>query len=291
MPHVYASLADAKEYARDEGTAWAAGSTNDRRALAILESVSRRVDEWCGRSAFGSGFGPRTGTNRYDGSGDTDLFLRDDLISATTVTRRAATAAATTSTLTANTDYYLRNQRGQYEPGPYRTVILHGLGTATFGTGFRVTDLLGSWGHQDVRRTLVATTAEALDDNETGIDLSASALTEISPGMTLLLESEQVYVRSVTSGTPDVATVDRGQNGTTAATHVTSLAISKYVYDAAVVDATLRLWGRRWTARYAGADGADGGGAMGIVNPRESEDTILRRTVGHLRLQTLVAAS
>ena len=47
---------------------------------------------------------------------------------------------------------------------------------------------------------------------------------------------------------------------------------------------TLRLWGRRWAARTAGADGMDGGGNVGVISPRESEDTILRRTVGHLRL-------
>ncbi len=279
--HTYASLADAKRFLTDEGIAWGDGSTNDSLALAFLESVSRRVDEWCRRER--SGFGPRLGTNRYDASGGTTLDFGDDLLSTTTATLLASTASATTSTIAADTDYFLVNQRGDYEPGPFRRAILHGQGTTTaFPSGFRVVEWAGTWGHRDETRTLTVTTSEALDDSETTIDVSA--LTGISPGMTLLLESEQVYVTDSTDSTTDSIEVVRGVNGTTAASHLTGLAISRYVYDARVVDVTLRLWLRRWRARDAGADGVDGGGQVGIMVPRESEDTILRRGVGHLRL-------
>lgn len=282
MAHVYASLDEAKRYAADEGIAWGPGSTNDALALSILVSVSRRIDGWCRRSAFGSGFGPRLGTNRYDAEGGTALPFRDDCISLTTVTLRASTASATTSTIAADTDYYLVNQQGQYEPGPYRRLILHGQGTATLPSGLRVVESAGSWGYQDVTETLTPTTSEALDDSETVIDVSA--LGELSPGMTILIGTEQMYVRAVTDSTTDSITVDRGVNGTTAASHLTAAAIVRQVYPGEVTECALRLWGRRWAARSAGADGADGGGQVGISTPRESEDTILRRTIGHLRL-------
>lgn len=283
MAHTYATLNDAKRFAADEGVAWAAGSTNDELALSILESVSRRVDAWCRRSDFGSGFGPRVGTNRYDADGGTALDLRDDLLSTTSVTNYASTASSSSTTPAADTDYYLVNREGRYEPSPYRRAILHGEGSVTeWGDGLRVVEWAGTWGHQNVTRSLSSTTAEALDDSETTVDVSA--LGDLSPGMTILIGSEQMYVRAVTDDTQDTITVDRAVNGTTAATHLTAAAISRYVYDPAVVDVTLRIWLRRWRARDAGADGVDGGGGVGVVAPRESEDTILRRGVGHLRL-------
>jgi hypothetical protein len=286
--HTYASLDGAKRYLTDEGIAWGEGSTNDQLALDSLESVSRRVDWWCRRSSFGSGFGPRIGTNRYDASGGTTLDFFDDLISTTGVVSRASTGSATTTAPAADTDYYLTNQMGTYEPGPFRRAMLHGQGTVTaFGRGARVVEWSGTWGHQSVTYPLAPTTAEALDETETEVDVSA--LTDLSPGMTILVGSEQMYVRGVTDSTTDSITVVRGVNGTTAATHQTAKPIARYVYDAGVVEVTLRLFARRWTARNAGADGTDGGGQMGLLVPREGEDTILRRTVGHLRLMGKVA--
>lgn len=283
--HVYASLADAKRYASDEGIAWGEGSTNDALALSILESLSRHVDGWARRSRmFGSGFGPRLGTNRYDAKGGTELDLRDDLLDTDTVTLLASTASTDTSAIVEDTDFFLVNQGGGYEPAPYRKAVLHGLGDTThFPTGLRVIEWAGKWGHQDVRRTLTATLDAALNASATTV--AVTDLDELSPGMTLLVGSEQMYVVTlIPDAMGDTITVDRGVNGTTAASHLDEAALERYVYDPRVVDATLRLWGRRWAARNAGADGTDGGGSAGIVTPRESEDTILRRTLGDLKL-------
>lgn len=286
MAHTYASLADAKSFLT-EGVAWAPGSTNDQIALTLLESVSRRVDEWCRRSDFGSGFGPRVGTNRYDATGGTALDFRDDLLTTSAVVSRSSTASATTTAPAADTDFYLLNQSGGYESGPFRRAVLHGQGTVTaFGSGLRVVEWTGTWGHQNVTEPLSPTTAEALDETETVVDVSS--LGDISPGMTILVDSEQMYVLGTTDSTTDSITVVRGVNGTTAATHLTGRPMARYVYDARVVDVTLRLWMRRWRARDAGADGFDGGGPMGVMPARESEDTILRRGVKDLRLMGAV---
>lgn len=292
MAHTYASLADAMNFARDEGASstgmWAiATSANSARALAVLESCSRRVDEWCGRSAYGSGFGPRTGINRYDGDGGNNLQLRDDLQSVTSITVRQATASATTTTPAANTDYYLRNQRRGYEPAPYREILLHGLGSVTvFGSGFRVTDVSGTWGYANVSATNTATASVIASTSATTITVSSG--TEFSPGQTILIDSEQLYITAQSTVT---LTVVRGANGTTAATHSAAAATAKYTYDSAVIDTTLRLWLKRWRARDAGANGVDGGGDVGVTQYGESEDTILRRGVGHLRLNVQVATS
>src|SRR3990170_2543849 len=116
------------------------GTTNDTLLLGVLASVSETIDDRLERSGFGSGFGPRTGTNRYDGAGGSKLRLRDDLLTATTVTLLDSTESATTQTPVADTDYYLLNADGTYEPAPYRTLLLHGQGISAFGSGKRVTE-------------------------------------------------------------------------------------------------------------------------------------------------------
>lgn len=282
MPgHVYASLADLKSYIVDGGTA--AGTTNDSLLLGGLESVSRLIDDRAERSGFGSGFGPRTGTNRYDGCAGNTLRLRDDLLSLSSLVIRLSTADSATTTLTADTDYYLVNDEGSYSPGPYRKVILHRRGVAAFGAGYRVTDAAGSWGYQDVRVTSSATTNEALDDSETGVDVTSG--TPFSPGQTMLVGSEQMYISGVSTNT---LTVVRGVNGTTAATHLTAAPIDVYQYPAEIREVCIRVALRRWKARDAGADGFDGGFEMSPNPQREGEDTILRRGLFGLRLKEMV---
>ena len=282
MSHVYASLGDLKNMITDSG-ATSLGTTNDTLLLGVLASVSETIDDRMERSGFGSGFGPRTGTNRYNGSGGSTLRLRDDLLTVTSITIRPSTASATTSTPAADTDYYLLDGEDGYGPAPYRKILLHGQGTITaFGSGLRVTDVAGTWGFQNVTVTSSATTSEALDTSETGVDVSSGAA--FSPGQTILIDTEQMYISSIATNT---LTVVRAANGTTAATHSTSAAIAVYQYPAKVREVCLRLALKRWKARDAGADGTDeGSGIPGT--PREGEDTIIRRSLGLLRLKEMI---
>lgn len=279
--HVYASLAEFKDFMQQNGSTVRTSTYDDAVMLSVLESVSRRIDEWTGR---GSGFGPRIGTNKYDGDGSSCLWLKDDLASATPTVTVASATGGTGTSVTVNTDYYLQRGDGTYGDPPYRRLVLNGIGAVRyFGSGLRTVSVASTWGYPSITRTLVPTLAEDLDDSETVIDVSA--LTGISPGMTLVIGSEQLYVSATTDSVTDSITVDRGVNGSTAAVHLTGAAISRYVYNAAVVDACNRIALRRWRARDAGADGVDGGGQMGTIVPREGEDLILARTVGHLRIE------
>lgn len=289
MPHTYATVAEADDYALSNGAAILASQVAAvvARKLAALESISRLIDEKMERSGFGSGFGPRIGTNRYDGNGGCHLRLRDDLLTVTSITLHSSTASTDTQAPVADTDYYLQDEEGAYSTAPYRKIVLHGQGTVTrFGYGHRVTDVAGVWGNQSVTVPCTPTVAEALDASETDIDVSA--LTGLSPGATLLLDTEQVYVRIATDAATDFLTVVRGANGTTAATHNTAIAIARYTYPAAVTDVCLRLYLRRWKARDAGADGTDGGGDMPLVTRQEGEETIIRRTLYGMRLKEMV---
>lgn len=282
MAHTYADIADLKGYIMDSGGTLL-GTTNDAYYRGVLESVSALIDNRCERSAFGSGFGPRTGTNKYDAKAGSRVRLRDDLLTATTVTLRDSTASSSTQTPVADTDYYLVNGDGTYSPAPYRTLILHRQGISSQGTGYRVTEILGSWGYQNVTLALTAT-ASAISST-TALTVTISAATEFSAGQMLLIDSEQIYVQSI-SGT--TLTVLRGRNGTTAATHGAAAAVAKYVYPAEVREVCLRLAVRRWKARDAGADGSDSGVNLPGAPIREGEDTIIRRGLFGLRLKEMV---
>ena len=287
MAHTYASVADANEYMVSAGstTFVSENAAIVARKLGILESVSRVIDAKMERSEFGSGFGPRTATNRYDGSGGSVLRLRDDLLSVTSITIRPSTASATTSTPTVDTDYYGLDENDGYGT-PYRKILLHGQGTITaFGSGRRVTDVAGSWGYADERYTSTTTVASGLASDAAVTTFTTSASPTIAVGHTLLIGTEQLYVTGLASTT---ATVVRGANGTTAAVHANSSAIAVYRYPRQVVDVALRLYLRRWKAKDAGADGSDGGGGMPGVSPQEGEDTIIRRGLFGFRLKEMV---
>jgi hypothetical protein len=278
VTHTYASLPAFKDFIRDGGSGGTA-TTNDTRLLAVLESSSRAVERYTARSRFGSGFGPRTATNRYDVAGwASALDLGDDLLSITTATLLDSTAGSSLGTAVVDTDYYLRGTGSSYDP-PYREFLLHGEGSITsFGVGYRTTSIAGSWGYQDVR--VGAGTAGTASASATAITITGGA---IYAGQTFLWESEQLYVTASTGGT--ALTVKRGQNGTTAALHPTA-AVEVYQYPVEVEDATLQVALRRWKARDAGADGSFQGGGLPSQTPTfsASEASILMRTVGHLKV-------
>lgn len=280
MSHTYASVARLKDYIKDSGSATTGGlgTANDGTLLGILEAASRSVDKYCDRSQFGSDFGPRTGTNKYDGRNETGIDLNDDLLALTSVTLLDRANGASIGSVTVNTDYVLRDRAG-HNTTPYRELVLHGEGSVTnVGYGYQVSALAGSWGYQDVR--VAAGTAGTVTASITTVSITGAT---VYAGQTILLDSEQMYVTASTGGT--ALTVTRAANGTTAAVHAADSAVTTYTYPSEVVDATLQISLRRWKARDAGADGSYGGGQLPGQTPAfaASEMSILHRTVGHLK--------
>jgi hypothetical protein len=274
MDHTYASIAEFNDFLRDNGSVSYASeaATIVSRKLAILEASSRRIEAYCARSRFGSGFGPRIGTNRYTPDGRATLYLYDDLLSITSVdVRDAITSDAIT--YTDETDFY----KQPFDRAPYRSLYVHGNGASRFPVVPRGTGITGKWGYADTRRTATATASAIADATTTSITVSDDA--EFSAGQTLLIGSEQLYVRALAGS--NVLTVERGANGTTAATH-DATAIDIYEYPASVADCANRIALLRWRSRDAGADGSDGGGDMPTVVPRRTEISILRASVGYL---------
>lgn len=269
MSHTYASVEDFKAYLADDSTAdHLAWTEANATILTLLEGASRRVDGWAMRSDFGSGFGPRVGTNRYDHDASTRLEFRDDVLGLTSVTMLDGTGGGT-ATLVVDTDYYLT----PYSGPPYTGLVFTSLGEAP-SSGLRVWALAGTFGY--AAETSSVGTASIASASTTSVTLSGGSA---FAGHTLLVGSEQLYVTASTGGT--ALTVARGQNGTTAAAGTAAAVIYKYPRE--VVTATLQIASRRHRAAQAGVQGDFGGGSLPIVGVRDTETSILRATIPHLR--------
>ena len=270
MAHTYASVDQLKSFLVSNGNA-DFGTTDDGALLLILEGASRRVDGFTGRSRFGSGFGPRIASNVYDHDASSYLALNDDFIAITEVTS-AATTGATAGALVASNDYL-----AVPSATPYRALVFPGLGTGSIGAGFQVLTVAGTAGYS-VETSSVGTIG-TVSASATAVDLSGGVA---YPGMTLLVESEQMYVTAATGGT--ALTVARAVNGTTAATHAASTAASRYRYDRAAESGTLLVAQRRWRQKETGLTGDFGGGSIPATAHHDTEWSLLRSTVAHLRV-------
>ena len=89
--------------------------------------------------------------------------------------------------------------------------------------------------------------------------LTAATAGKLSPGQTLEIGQEQLYVTGVDSIT---ATVLRGVNGTAAAAHNGGDPIALYQYPGPVTEACLQLTAQLWHRRdrFAIPGGGNGGG-------------------------------
>lgn len=270
--HAYASVSDLKNFIRDNGAATTGGlgTTNDELLRLMLEAASRRVDEFTNRSR--SGFGPRTGVNRYNGPGKAVLRLDDDLLAITSVTA-LEDIGGDAETIVVDTDFYAE----PYSGPPWQELRLHEEASPSYWydttRGIAVT---GTWGYSN--ETESYTTLAAAIESTTAEAATLTAAAEI--GHTYLIDSEQVYVKAEADTTP---VIKRGQNGTTAATHLNGATVYVYLYPREVVDATLRIALRRWRSRDAGLTGEYGGGEVPATQNQESENAILHATVGHLK--------
>lgn len=277
LRHTYTPLGDFNDFLRDTGSTTFASESAliIGRKRAMLEAVSRMMDAWCERSIRGrSGFGPRIGTNRYGPVGGLNLYLRDDLLTITSVTTYD-TPGGTGTTLTDETDLYAHTG-DDWDTTPYRELTIHEASSAAWGSATRGNHVNGKWGYQDVRRISTTTVASGLASDAAATTFVTSASPTIQIGHTILIGTEQIYVTGL-SGT--TATVERGVNGTTAAVHANGSAIEVYAYPTSIAETHSRIALRRWKARDAGADGSDGGGDVSSTVPREGEDLILRRGI------------
>lgn len=300
--HTYADVAAFRAHLAGSGytSAWTDDEAVVRR---LLEAASRTMDQHAG----GRCFGPRTETRSYDlGAG----ALRDDrlldpgsalsfpdywpsrlsgagvvplddwLISATTVTAYDGTARGSSQTLTEGIagDYLLE----PYNDTPKVRLKLQENTAKSLAAGQQTLTIAGTWGY--CNRTAAAGTLGAAISSTTATSVTMTAGHSVSAGMTLLVDSEQLAVTTVSGNT---LTMRRGVHGTTAATHSNGAAVSAYEYPTDVAVVCLEIARNRWRERDAGTvdvlgSGSSAGGALTITRPGAEERALLRRLDAYL---------
>jgi hypothetical protein len=196
--------------------------TFDAVILEHVLAASREVE-----LRFGRGFFPYQGMNAYRWppfavAYSWEVWTDDDILSVTNV---AVAAGGLGAVPVALTNYYLEPQ--QSGP-PYSRIEVDLSSTDVLQAGptpQRSVQITGQWGY-------CATLAPA-GLLTSGINASVTALTVSTPvtvnqGDVIVIDSEAIYVDHSPSLASGTAVVQRGVNGTTAASHLVNAPISRY---------------------------------------------------------------
>lgn len=250
MPNLYVTRAVLKARADIASTDTADDDTID----AVISSVSRLIDRHTGRWFY-----PQIQT-RYFTPDNNDHIPVGDLLSISALSSDSA-YDRTYATTWAATDYDLEpaNALQESPPRPYSRVCMNwNTGRYWFPITARGIKITGSWGYYDVRQTSSATLSEALDTSETGVDVSSGTAFQV--GQTILIDSEQMTITTISTNT---LTVARGVNGTTAASHLTGLSIDVYQYP--IVSEAAAIQSARILKRKDSPLGVAGGAEFGVI--------------------------
>ncbi len=212
---------------KDQAGVQESATTYDTALWQLLLANSEAIDMWLGRR-----IAPITTTRYFDGPGTfgnstkrTDELWTPDLISITTLKEDTAKDLAYATTW-ATTDYWkwpYNAEPTKHWGRPYEKLrVRSSPGTkADFKAGEQRFQIVGVFGYRQFTEASGSTTAEAVDAAETAIDVTLG--TDFQPGQTIIIDTEQMLVVSISSNT---LTVVKGLNGTTDAAHATATAIS-----------------------------------------------------------------
>jgi hypothetical protein len=284
------------------GTAYASGWTSDAaQVLVLLERASIMIDDFVGNQSFG----PTTQTRSYDigtgplvydsrpwfpSSGGIEttrshhaaLPLDRWLLSATTVTSYSGTSRATSETLTEglSNDYLLEPYQANDLGARYWRLKLTTETTKAFNEGQQTITIAGVWGwSQDTAPSTTTLSAAITSTTATTVAVTSGAV--FGPGNTIIVGSEGMYVRSISSND---LTVLRGVNGTTAATHSDASTVARYEYPSDVVSVCSDVARVLYRDRDLGVTETLGSGEAGIRVRSRVEIMDAIRTLDHYRV-------
>lgn len=218
--NAYATLKDYKDYIRSRGGTVTDDVIDDAVIELLLRTATRYIESQTGRS-----FVPWIETLTLDVPMDTRdprlLQLDNDLLEVITLTNGDGTVIP-------STEYKFRNGDKPANRSPYGAIRLIDNSTyywSSDGSGdtHDVITLVGVFGYHDryASAWLTATTAaEAMDASETGYDVTSG--TPFAIGNLIRFDNEFGYVSAIATNT---LTTTRGENGSTATTHDTAIAV------------------------------------------------------------------
>ena len=287
--HTYASTDDLRDYLA--GTTYSSGWTSDALILRrILETASSRIDDYVGMQSFGAridtryydiGSGSSRDTvqlNRYAGN-DSDIGVGDRLVqsiplgawlvSPTTVTSYNSTARTTSETLTEgyNNDFFLT----PYNSTPKIELKMNEDTAKALNSGQQTLSILGTWGYSnDLSGSLTTTGAIT---STTVVSWGVNSSSDLEVATTILVDSEQMYITGISSNT---LTVERGVNGTTAATHSAGADVYTYIYPSDVVSVCLDLGRIFFRDRDSGSTLTIGTGEQNVTKSSVDAVSVLK---------------
>ena len=273
MPRAYVTVTTLKS----TGALNIDGTAYDTRLRGVIEAVSEQIDRYCNRT-----FQPYSGTYDLDGDGGTLLLLPRDLVSIGTLLEDN-NEDGTFEVGWATTDYlYLpRTAAPTSDYGrPYTRLQVnpHSNGTQDeFIKGPQMYRVSGTWGFLSLLATAAPTVSGSLGSTATAVPLSTVG---VEPGMTVLVDTEAMFVQSTATNT---LTVTRGVNGNAAATHASGTVVQYYDYPRAVKEACLVQSSRLWKRRESGYATEVGIPETGIVTVYRGLDTDVQELLAPLR--------
>jgi hypothetical protein len=207
----YTTLAEFKKYINAPGQTLSIDASDDDVIDSMIETASRRVDDICGRKFY-----PSVLAEKYDIPDDDTIWFDDDLLAVITFLNGDATAIASTEYLLKPANYY---PKYSLQMSDVTSVIFN---TNTSASSMQVLSVTGIWGyHNDYARawksagTIAAAWASTTTLTAT---MTAGHTLDAAGGQILKIDNELFNSTSVVANTLTVQA--RGDNGSTAATHL-----------------------------------------------------------------------
>ena len=257
------------------------GTGDDAQYSRLLEAVTRQVDAFLRRTL-------RTylATYYFTPTSSKRVLLDSEelglgLLSVTTL-KTDKDGDRTYETTWATTDYDLLPFNAANRRRPYYEIAITPNGVQTFPKAAKGLEIAGKWGfYEDLVR----------NDSLLNGALTASATTVVVDTggdfevlQTILVDSEQMYITAISSNN---LTVERGVNGTTAATHADDAVVDVYRYPWEVTEATLMQASRLWTRRGSGFANEVGFSETGIMRPWIGMDLEVQEMLTEYRLRNV----
>lgn len=255
----YATLQEYIDYVTARGQSATSYANDDAVILSLLDKASRHLESQTGRVFY-----PFVQTRYFDVPAGRELMVNADLLEVISASNGDGASIP-------STEYYLvpRNTSPAYAV-KITDVSAYYWTTNAQGSFENAVTITGLWGYHDNYQReawrLATTTAEALDASETEIDVSDA--NSLSVGQILKVDSELLYVTSIESGK---VKVQRGINGSTAATHLTGVSVYYWRYMPGAVEAVLETamaaYHRRFGKSLSNTETITAAGV--IVSPRD----------------------
>ena len=243
--NLYATLSDFKAYSTARGQTASTDTTDDAVIVDLLERASRYMDDKTHRQFY-----PTVETRLFDLPSDSELLLDEDLLSVTTLTNGGATVITTA-------DYILRPNNTT----PYYMIKLKGDSSVDWEADAdddteQVISVAGWWGYREKYSQRawesVGTLGAAITDTTT-LAFTMTAGHTVVVGQILKIDNEIYNVATVSTNT--ITPIKRGDNGSTAATHLNGATVYKWVPQEEVKGAVLEIANSAYQRRFGKTTG------------------------------------